>query len=63
VESVVWGLYLLARSGIRLAVLTQGSLGAFLVVNLVTGLPVTFALVAWSVWYAIRAFERTDEFD
>jgi hypothetical protein len=63
VESVVWGLYLLARSGIRLAVLTQGSLGAFLVVNLVTGLPVTFALVAWSVWYAIRTFERTDEFD
>ena len=63
VESVVWGLYLLARSGIRLAVLLQGSLGAFLVVNLVTGLPVTFALVAWSVWYAIRAFERTDEFD
>lgn len=63
VESVVWGLYLVARSAIRLTVLLKGSLGAFFVVNLVTGLPVTFALVAWSVWYAIRAFERTDEFD
>src|SRR6478752_6719584 len=62
-ESVVWGTYLLARSSIRLAVLLKGSLGAFFVVNLVTGFPVTFALVAWSVWYAIRAFERTDEFD
>jgi len=62
-ESVVWGVYLLARSAVRLAVLLHGSLGSFLVVNLVTGLPVTFALIAWSVWYAIRAFERVETLD
>lgn len=56
VESVVWGLYLLARSAIRLAVLLTGSVGSFLVVNAVTGVPFTIGLIAWSAWYAIRAF-------
>jgi hypothetical protein len=60
-ESVVWGLYLLARSGIRMLVLASGSIGAFAVVQLATGLPVTIALVAWSIWYAIRGFERSTD--
>jgi Protein of unknown function (DUF3159) len=63
VESIVWGLYLLARSGIRMIVLTSGSIGAFAVVQLVTGFPVTVALVAWSVWYATRRFEQSTEWD
>lgn len=63
VESIVWGLYLLARSGVRLAVLTSGSIGAFAAVQLVSGLPVTIGLVAWSVWYATRGFEQSTEWD
>jgi hypothetical protein len=63
VESVVWGVYLLARSGIRMVVLTKGSIGAFAVVQFVTGVPFTVALVAWSVSYAIREFDRSDEWD
>jgi Protein of unknown function (DUF3159) len=62
-ESVVWGIFLLARSGIRMVFLTSGSVGAFVVVQIATGLPFTIALVAWSVWYASRAFERSTEWD
>ena len=63
VESIVWGLYLLARSGIRMLVLTSGSIGAFAVVQFATGIPFTVALVAWSVWYATRRFEQSTEWD
>jgi hypothetical protein len=63
VESVVWGMYLLARSGIRMLVLATGSIGGFAVIQLVTGVPFTIALVAWSVSYAVHAFERSDEWD
>jgi Protein of unknown function (DUF3159) len=63
IESVVWGVYLLARSGIRMYVLASGSIGGFVVVQLATGLPFTIALVAWSIWYAVRGFERSTEWD
>ena len=53
-ESVVWGLYLLARSALRLALLLAGSITGFLVVVFVTGAPTMLALMAWSVWYAVR---------
>ena len=58
IESVVWGFYLLARSGIRMLVLATGSIGAFVAVQAVTGIPFTVALVVWSVWFAVRGFER-----
>jgi hypothetical protein len=54
IESVVWGVYLLARSGLRFAVLLQGSLESFLLVLFVTGTPVMLVLVIWSIRYAIR---------
>ena len=60
---MVWGVYLLARSGIRMLVLAGGSIGVFAVVQLATGVPVTIALVSWSVWYATHAFEQSDEWD
>jgi len=63
VESVVWGVYLLARSGLRMFALAKGSIGAFAVVQFATGAPFSVALVAWSVWYATRAFERSDEWN
>jgi hypothetical protein len=63
VESVVWGAYLLARSGIRMFALTSGSIGGFVVVQFLTGVPFTVALVAWSVWYTTHAFEQSTEWD
>jgi hypothetical protein len=63
IESIVWGVYLLARSGVRMVVLASGSIGAFAAVQFASGVPVTIALVAWSVWYAVRGFERSAEWD
>jgi intracellular septation protein A len=59
-ESVVWGLYLLVRSALRLVTLSS-SVEAFVVVNLVTGFPVMSVLLAWSVWYGVRAFRSSEE--
>src|SRR5262245_44263998 len=54
VESIVWGIYLMARSGLRLGVLLYGSLDDFVVLMFMTGIPATLLLVAWSVRYATR---------
>ncbi|MFL5800298.1 MAG: hypothetical protein ACJ8CR_00860, partial [Roseiflexaceae bacterium] len=54
VESIVWGVYFLVRSGLRLAALLEGSVENFLVVVVVTGPPVMLLLVFWSIRYAIR---------
>jgi hypothetical protein len=54
IESVVWGVYFLARSGIRLAVLLQGGLESFFVTAVLTGPAAMILLAAWSVRYAIR---------
>jgi hypothetical protein len=54
VESVVWGMALLVRSAIRLALLLAGSVTGLVVVAFVTGAPAMLALMAWSVWYAVR---------
>lgn len=60
VESIVWGLYLLARSALRLTVLLLGGVSSFVVVVFLTGTPTMLALVAWSIWYAIRRFSDDD---
>jgi hypothetical protein len=54
IESLVWGAYFLARSGIRLAVLLNGSLESFLLVTLLTGTPAMLLLLAWSIRFSIR---------
>ncbi len=59
--SLVWGVYLLARSGLRLATLQTSSVEAFLGVNFITGMPLTALLLGWSVWYAVRAFRTSEE--
>jgi hypothetical protein len=59
-QSVVWGIYCLARSGLRLAVLLAGGIGSFVLASFVTGTPVLVALVLWGVWHARRAFGGTD---
>jgi Protein of unknown function (DUF3159) len=60
IESVVWGLYLMARSGLRLAILVYGSLEDFLILLFVTGLPMTLLLVAWSVHYATHQLSEDE---
>jgi hypothetical protein len=60
IESLVWGAYFFARSGIRLAALLNGSLESFLVVVFVTGTPAALALMIWSIRYAMRSLENVD---
>lgn len=54
-QSVVWGVYCLARAGLRLWALLSSGVGGFVVISLVTGTPVLVALVLWSLWHARRA--------
>ena len=55
---MVWGIYLLARSALRLGLLLVGNITGFLVVVFVTGAPAMLALMAWSVWYAVQRLLR-----
>jgi intracellular septation protein A len=59
--SLVWAAYLLSRSAIRLLVLLRASVDAYVAVNLATGMPLMLALIAWSMWYAVRSFQRRGE--
>ena len=59
--SLVWGVYLLGRSALRLGALADSSVEAFLAVNLLTGVPLTALLLGWSVWYGVRYFRRSEE--
>jgi len=61
VESVVWGLYYFARSGIRMLALWKGGIGFFVVVQALTGIPFGIALIVWSIRYAVRGFEKALE--
>lgn len=63
VESIVWGVYFLARSGIRMLVLWTGSIGLFVVVQAATGVPFMVALILWSISYSLRGFERSTEWE
>ena len=58
--SLAWGVLLLFRSGLRLVTL-QSSVDAFVLVSAITGIPLTAAMMTASVWYATRAFRRSDE--
>jgi intracellular septation protein A len=59
--SVVWAVYFLLRSAVRLYML-KGSVDAFVVVNVVTGFPIIAALMSWSVWFITRFFRRSEEY-
>jgi hypothetical protein len=57
-QSIVWGVYCLARAGLRLFVLLHSGVGGFVLVSLVTGFPFFFALVFWGIWHARVTFSR-----
>jgi hypothetical protein len=59
--SLAWGSYLVLRSVVRLATLSNGDVDAFILVNLLTGVPFTAMLMGWSVWYAVRFFRNSEE--
>jgi len=59
--SLVWGVYLLVRSALRLVVLLNFSIDVYVAVNVATAAPVTVALMAWSFWYGLRAIRRAVE--
>jgi hypothetical protein len=61
IESLVWGIYFLARSGLRLAMLLYGGLESFLVTVALTGPPAMILLAAWSVQYALRRLDEGHE--
>lgn len=59
--SLAWGSYLVMRSVVRMLVLSQSSVDAFVLVNFLTGFPFMTALITWSVWYGVRGFRRSEE--
>ena len=56
-QSVVWGVYCLARAGLRLIALLGAGVGGFVVVSLLTGVPMLLALLFWGIWHARRWFQ------
>ena len=54
--SLAWAAYLIGRGALRLAMLVYTSVEVFLVVSVISGIPLSAALMAWSFWYAVRGF-------
>jgi hypothetical protein len=62
-QSVVWGVYCLARCGLRLWVLLTTGVGGLIAVSTISGAPILVALVLWGVWHARRVFGAAVESD
>ena len=59
--SLAWATYLLGRTGLRFVVLLRSSVELYLLINVVTGIPLTAGLMSWSIWYSVRSFRRSQE--
>jgi hypothetical protein len=59
--SLVWGVFLLARSATRLLALSWRDVEMIVLVNIATGIPVTAALMSWSFWYSARRLRQSAE--
>jgi intracellular septation protein A len=59
--SLAWGTVFLVRGAVRILALRSADVDGFLVVSLVTGYPVMVGLMTWSIWWARRAFARSEE--
>jgi hypothetical protein len=57
--SLVWATYLLARGALRLVLLLYTSVEVFLAVSVITGLPLSSVIVAWSFWFAVRGLRAS----
>jgi Protein of unknown function (DUF3159) len=58
--SLAWAGYLFLASAVRLLVLRLGSVDLYVVVNVLSGLPVSAALLSWSIWYGARSLSRDE---
>ena len=61
VVTTVWGLYFLARGLVRLTALLTLSTNDYVLVVALSDAPFLIALLAWSVYYTVRVFRRSDE--
>jgi intracellular septation protein A len=59
--SLAWGSVFLVRGTIRILQLRNDDVDQFIVVSLLTGYPVMLSLMTWSIWWARRAFARSEE--
>ena len=59
--SLVWGAYLLLHCGLLLVVLLSWGVDVFVVVNIGTSAPIVTALLAWSIWYTVASFRRSED--
>jgi hypothetical protein len=56
--SLVWGVYMVARSVLRLFILLNYSVDVYVAVNVATAGPMIAGLMAWSFWYGLRGIRR-----
>lgn len=61
--SIVFGIYQILRAGLRGFTLAGWSVDVYVVVQFLTGAPITAVLMAGSTYYAVWAFGRSDEFE
>jgi hypothetical protein len=59
--TAAWGIYFLARAGVRLTALLSLSTDQYVLVAALSDAPFLVALLAWSVYYTTRAFRRSPE--
>jgi hypothetical protein len=58
--SLVFGGTILLRAAIRAVQLVNGSVDGFVLVTVLTGPPVSVAMIAWGLWFSRRALARLD---
>jgi hypothetical protein len=59
--TTVWGIYFLVRALIRLTALLTLSTDSYVLVVALTDAPCLIALLAWSVYYTVGVFRRSEE--
>jgi intracellular septation protein A len=59
--TLVWGVYFLVRSALRLLAILTLSVDGYVLVAAVSGAPTLVAVLAWSVVHTARAFRRSEE--
>ena len=59
IVTTVWGVYFLARALVRLTALLTLSTNRYVLVAALSDAPFLIAILAWSVYYAARAFRRS----
>ncbi|HEY2397838.1 MAG TPA: DUF3159 domain-containing protein [Solirubrobacteraceae bacterium] len=59
--TIVWGVYFLTRALVRLAALLTLSTDSYVLVVALSDAPFLISLLAWSVYYTVGVFRRSEE--